>query len=261
MNRAINRNRGAHIACFQRPFPPGSSDRAHLLSAMNELKAQLPITVPCVVDGLKLHTNIVRDQRMPHDHNTVLAKYHVGDVKTVEAAIRGALHARKSWQNVPFSDRATIFLKAADLIREKYRYKLMAATMLGQGKSIWQAEIDAVTELPDFFRFNVKFAEELYSQQPPKNSDGIWNRIEWRPLEGFVAAVSPFNFTAIGGNLPGAPALMGSLMWTQISRERSLTRASRYLKETSASGNPRTPLSSPTTSSCSSSKKLVCRKV
>ncbi|KAI9016723.1 delta-1-pyrroline-5-carboxylate dehydrogenase [Hyaloraphidium curvatum] len=195
-----------------RPFPPGSSDRANLRAAIAELKSQLPVTVPCVVDGLKLHTNIVQHQRMPHDRGTVLAEYHAGDARTVQAAIRGAVHARKWWGSVPFADRAAIFLKAADLIREKYRWKLMAATMLGQGKNVWQAEIDAASELPDFFRFNVRFAEELYAQQPPKNADGTWNRMEWRPLEGFVAAVSPFNFTAIGGNLPGAPALMGNVV-------------------------------------------------
>lgn len=116
----------------QRPFPPGSADRASLQKAIDELKSQLPVTVPCVVDGLKLHTNLVQKQVMPHDHGTVLANYHAGDEKTVEAAIRGAVHARKWWSQVSFADRASIFLKAADLIRDKYRWKLLAATMLGQ---------------------------------------------------------------------------------------------------------------------------------
>jgi 1-pyrroline-5-carboxylate dehydrogenase len=110
---------------------------------------------------------------------------------------------------MPFNDRVAIFLKAADLLSTKYRYQVMAATMLGQGKNIWQAEIDAAAELCDFWRFNCKYAEELYQQQPPMNASTTWNRTEYRPLEGFVYAVSPFNFTAIGGNLVSAPALMG----------------------------------------------------
>lgn len=113
---------------------------------------------------------------------------------------------------MPFADRAAVFLKAADLISSKYRYDLMAATMLGQGKNAWQAEIDAAAELCDFLRFNVQYAEELYAQQPVHNSPGVWNRVEYRPLEGFVYAVSPFNFTAIAGNLPGVPALMGNVV-------------------------------------------------
>lgn len=119
---------------------------------------------------------------------------------------------KPAWESLPFADRAAVFLKAADLISTKYRYDVMAATILGQGKNAWQAEIDAAAELCDFFRFNVKFAEELYHQQPPLNSSGVWNRLEYRPLEGFVFAISPFNFTAIGGNLPGAPALMGNVV-------------------------------------------------
>jgi 1-pyrroline-5-carboxylate dehydrogenase len=127
---------------------------------------------------------------------------------------------------LPFADRAAVFLKAADLISTKYRYEIMAATMLGQGKNAWQAEIDAAAELCDFFRFNVKFAEELYNQQPPLNSSAVWNRLEYRPLEGFVYAVSPFNFTAIGGNLPGAPALMGNVV---IWKPSPSAVASNYL--------------------------------
>lgn len=119
---------------------------------------------------------------------------------------------------MPFADRAAIFLKAADLLATKYRFKLMAATMLGQGKNIWQAEIDAAAELIDFWRFNAKYAEEIYAEQPPMNSPTVWNRSEYRPLEGFVLAVSPFNFTAIGGNLCCAPALMGTFWHASILR-------------------------------------------
>jgi len=122
------------------------------------------------------------------------------------------LSAKPAWESLPFSDRAAIFLKAADLVAGKYRYDIMAATMLGQGKNAWQAEIDSAAELVDFLRFNVQYAEELYSQQPVHNSPGVWNRVEYRSLEGFVYAVTPFNFTAIAGNLPGAPALMGNVV-------------------------------------------------
>lgn len=130
----------------------------------------------------------------------------------MKKAIEAALDAKAEWESLPFADRAAVFLKAADLISTKYRYDLMAATMLGQGKNAWQAEIDAAAELCDFLRFNVQYAEELYAQQPAHNSTGVWNRAEYRPLDGFVYAVSPFNFTAIAGNLPGAPALLGNVV-------------------------------------------------
>ncbi|KAI7046239.1 Delta-1-pyrroline-5-carboxylate dehydrogenase, partial [Hortaea werneckii] len=122
------------------------------------------------------------------------------------------LKAKASWESLPFADRAAVFLKAADLVSGKYRYDIMAATMLGQGKNAWQAEIDSAAELCDFFRFNVKYAQELYGHQPVHNSPGVWNRVEYRPLEGFVYAITPFNFTAIAGNLPAAPALMGNVV-------------------------------------------------
>ena len=130
----------------------------------------------------------------------------------MKKAIDAALAAKPEWESLTFADRAAIFLKAADLISTKYRYDLMAATMLGQGKNAWQAEIDAAAELCDFLRFNVQYAEELYAQQPAHNSTGVWNRIEYRPLEGFVYAITPFNFTAIAGNLPGVPALLGNVV-------------------------------------------------
>ena len=141
-------------------------------------------------------------------------------------SIDSALAAQQEWASLPFADRAAVFLKAAELVSTKYRYELMAATMLGQGKNAWQAEIDAAAELADFLRFNVKYAEELYAQQPPKNATGVWNRVELRPLEGFVYAVSPFNFTAIGGNLPAAPALMGNVV---VWKPSAGALASNYL--------------------------------
>jgi 1-pyrroline-5-carboxylate dehydrogenase len=171
-------------------------------------------------------TSSVLTQSNPSSHSTPVAKYSNASPSEVQQAIDSALAAKPTWESLPFADRAAVFLKAADLISTKYRYELMAATMLGQGKNAWQAEIDAAAELVDFLRFNVKYAEELYSQQPPFNSAGVWNRLEYRALEGFVYAVSPFNFTAIGGNLPGAPALMGNVV---IWKPSPSAVASNYL--------------------------------
>lgn len=142
------------------------------------------------------------------------------------AAIESALAAKPAWEALPFADRAAIFLKAADLLSGPYRYQVMAATMLGQGKNAWQAEIDAAAELVDFLRFNVKYAQELYAQQPVHNSPNVWNRVEYRALEGFVYAISPFNFTAIGGNLVAAPALLGNVV---IWKPSPAAVASNYL--------------------------------
>jgi 1-pyrroline-5-carboxylate dehydrogenase len=142
----------------------------------------------------------------------VVANYHSATPEITEKAITSALKAKEQWESMPWNDRAAIFLKAADLLSGKWRYKVMAATILGQGKNAWQAEIDAAAELIDFLRFNVKYANDLYSQQPPMNAKGVWNRTEYRPLEGFVFAITPFNFTAIGGNLSAAPALMGNVV-------------------------------------------------
>lgn len=151
-------------------------------------------------------------QANPASHKDDVAHYSNASTKDVSQAIEAALAAKPSWEAMAFHDRASIFLKAADLIAGKYRYGIMAATMLGQGKNAWQAEIDAAAELCDFLRFNVQYAQDLYAQQPVHNAAGVWNRLEYRPLEGFVYAISPFNFTAIGGNLPCAPALMGNVV-------------------------------------------------
>ncbi|KAF9193128.1 1-pyrroline-5-carboxylate dehydrogenase [Haplosporangium sp. Z 767] len=195
-------------------YGPGSAERADLQAALKHLRSQVPLDIPCIVNGEEIRTGIMEKQAMPHEHKTVLCNYHNADEALVAKAIDGALAAKHDWENTPFSDRAAIFLKAADLTATKYRYKIMAAAMLGQGKNAWQAEIDAAAELIDFWRFGVKFAEELYAIQPPQNAVGTWNRTEYRPLEGFVFAVSPFNFTAIGGNLAGAPVLMGNVcLW------------------------------------------------
>ena len=149
---------------------------------------------------------------MPSEHGTVFAQYADASGRDVSDAIESALNAKSDWHDMPFTDRAAIFLRAAELVSSKYRYELMAATMLGQGKNAWQAEIDAAAELADFFRFNVGFAQEIYDKQPTINSPGHHGRTDWRPLEGFVYAISPFNFTAIGGNLISAPALMGNVV-------------------------------------------------
>lgn len=153
-----------------------------------------------------------------------LCEFHTADTQLVRDAIRGALVAKQSWEKRPLHVRAAIFLKAADLLTTSaYRYRVMAATMLGQGKNIWQAEIDAVAELADFWRFNCRFAADIYAQQPTEHAPGVWNQVEYRALEGFVAAVSPFNFTAIGGNLVSAPALMGNVVLWKPSHSAVLS--------------------------------------
>ncbi|KAL1964772.1 hypothetical protein VTN77DRAFT_6639 [Rasamsonia byssochlamydoides] len=192
-------------------YPPGSPDRKGLQDALAKVKQAAPLNIPLVIRGKEIKSSSVQTQPNPSTRSP-LATYYNATKEDVEAAIDAALTARKSWAATPFADRASIFLKAADLISTKYRYDIMALTMAGQGKNAWQAEIDAAAELCDFFRFGVKYAEELYSQQPVHHSPGVWNRLEYRPLEGFVYAISPFNFTAIGGNLAGAPALMGNVV-------------------------------------------------
>lgn len=149
---------------------------------------------------------------MPAEHAAPFQQYASASEQDVQNAIENALKAKKEWQSMPFTDRAAIFLRAAELVSSKYRFKLLAATMLGQGKNAWQAEIDAAAELADFFRYNVSFAQEIYDKQPTVNAENHHGRTDWRPLEGFVYAVSPFNFTAIGGNLVSAPALLGNVV-------------------------------------------------
>ncbi|WWD16734.1 1-pyrroline-5-carboxylate dehydrogenase [Kwoniella shandongensis] len=193
-------------------YGPGSAERAGLQAAVDKMIKSAPFEIPCIVNGKEVKTGDIQAQYMPHDHASKLCTYHNASPEVVASAIDGALAARQEWEELPWADKAAIFLKTADLIAGKYRYELMAATMLGQGKNAWQAEIDAAAELCDFLRFSVKYVEELYTQQPPRNSTGVWNRTEFRPLEGFVLAVTPFNFTAIGGNLVGAPALVGNVV-------------------------------------------------
>jgi 1-pyrroline-5-carboxylate dehydrogenase len=179
---------------------------------VQRLRQQAPLQVPIVVGGEQIQTPAVSSQPIPSSHQQKIAEWSGASESHIQDAIEKALAAKASWEHMPFADRAAIFLKAADLVGVKYRYDIMATTMLGQGKNAWQAEIDAAAELCDFLRFNVQYAQELYAQQPVHNSPGVWNRVEYRPLEGFVYAVTPFNFTAIAGNLPGAPALMGNVV-------------------------------------------------
>ncbi|KAL6717981.1 1-pyrroline-5-carboxylate dehydrogenase [Lecanora helva] len=192
-------------------YAKGSPDRKALEAALREA-GQKTLEVPTTVDGKELQETPPLTQPNPSNHAHTVAKYTNATPSTVSHAITSALAAKPSWESLPFTDRASIFLKAADLISGKYRYEIMAATMLGQGKTAWQAEIDAAAELCDFLRFNVQYAQDLYAQQPVHNAPGVWNRVEYRPLEGVVYAISPFNFTAIGGNLPCAPALMGNVV-------------------------------------------------
>ncbi|KGQ08942.1 Delta-1-pyrroline-5-carboxylate dehydrogenase [Beauveria bassiana D1-5] len=219
--RAVQARSVASMASFKSPavynepnhhYAKGSAQRAGLTAALEKMQKSLPLDVPVVVNGKEVRSSSPSTQNNPAEHASVVANYHTATNADVNKAIEAALAAKPAWENLPFADRAAIFLKAADLIANKYRYDIMAATMLGQGKNAWQAEIDAAAELADFFRFAVHYANELYNEQPVHNSNGVWNRLEYRPLEGFVYAVSPFNFTAISGNLVGTPALMGNVV-------------------------------------------------
>ena len=191
-------------------YAPGSKERKLLKSALAEARAQEQ-DIPMYIGGKKVYTDKKGTLSPPHDHKHVLGTYSIGDKTHINKAIEAALGAKTEWENLSWEHRASIFLKAADLIAGKYRYKLNAATMLGQSKNAYQAEIDAACELIDFFRFNVAFMQELYGQQPI-SSPGMWNRLEHRPLEGFVFALTPFNFTSIAGNLPTSAALMGNVV-------------------------------------------------
>ncbi|KAE9571219.1 Delta-1-pyrroline-5-carboxylate dehydrogenase [Colletotrichum fructicola] len=191
-------------------YSKGSVERQKLQDAITRLKSELPIKVPSQVSQLKDAT--IAKQHIPSDHSTVLAEYPQTTPEQVQEAITRALEAKNAWENTSFTNRAAIFLRAAELIAGQYRESIMAATMLGQGKNIWQAEIDSAAESVDFLRFNVHYAAELYKQQNILNDAGVWNRTEYRPLEGFVYAISPFNFTAIGANLTVAPAIMGNVV-------------------------------------------------
>ncbi len=207
-------------AIFKIPFPqndpvksyaPGSPEKAALKSKLDEMQKQV-IDIPIIIGGKEIRTGDTENCIMPHNHKHILAKYHKAGTKEVNMAIESAMGAHKTWSRMNWHDRAAIFLKAADLLGlTEWRYTLNAATMLGQSKNPFQAEIDSAAELTDFFRFNAYYAMKIYEEQPLHSPFGMWNRIEYRALEGFIFAVAPFNFTSITGNLPTSPALMGNV--------------------------------------------------
>lgn len=192
-------------------YAPGSKERALLQAALKEGRSQV-IDIPMYIGSEKVFTESKGKITPPHDHQHLLATFSKGTKAHVQQAIDAALAAKADWENLAWEQRAAIFLKAADLIAGPYRYKINAATMLGQSKNAFQAEIDSACELVDFLRFNVSYMTEIYAQQPPVSPTGTWNRVEQRPLEGFVFALTPFNFTAIAGNLPSSAAMMGNVV-------------------------------------------------
>ncbi len=193
-------------------YAPGTPERAELKRTLKELSAR-QVEIPLIIGGKEVRTGKTVDAVMPHCHRHVLAQVHRAGLAEVEAAIAAARAAWREWSAWSFERRAAVFLKAADLLAGRYRPIVNAATMLGQSKTAHQAEIDAACELIDFFRFNVHFAERVYAEQPLSTS-GVWNYMDYRPLEGFVYAITPFNFTSIGGNLPTSPAIMGNtVVW------------------------------------------------
>jgi len=194
-----------------RSYAPGTPERERLKAAIAEARSQ-EADVPMYIGSEEVRTGERAKLSPPHDHQHVLGYYHRGTKSHVTDAINAALAAKPDWENLPWEHRSAIFLKAAELASGKYRYKLNAATMLGQSKNAYQAEIDAACEFTDFLRFNVAYMSDIYAQQPPENAKGQWNRVEQRPLEGFVFALTPFNFTAIAGNLPSCVALMGNVV-------------------------------------------------
>ena len=197
-------------------YIPGSPERKELKVKLDEFLSE-KVEIPLIIGGEDVRTGDIGQCVLPHDHSHALATYHKGNAKTVDQAISAAAEARPEWSSMPWEARASIFLRAADLLAGKYRQVLNAATMLDQSKTCMQAEIDAACELIDFFRFNVSYMPKIFEQQP-QSSPGLWNYVEYRPLEGFIFAVTPFNFTSIAGNLPTSPALMGNtVVWKPAS--------------------------------------------
>jgi len=195
-----------------RAYAPGSPEKRSLKARLASMATDCP-EIPVVVGGQRIHTGDLGESVMPCDHRHVIARYHKARPEDVHAAIAAAAAAQRDWANWRWEDRAAVFLRAAELLTTTRRDTLNAATMLGQAKTVFQSEIDAACELIDFWRFNAQFAQELYAEQPISDHS-MWNQLDYRPLEGYVYAVTPFNFTAIGGNLCSAPALMGNvILW------------------------------------------------
>jgi 1-pyrroline-5-carboxylate dehydrogenase len=197
-------------------YAPDSLERKLIKEAINEI-ISTKLDIPLIIGGQRIYTNDTEELKSPSDHSKSFGVYHKVNEENITRAIEAAEKAKIEWSKLTWNDRAGIFLKAANLLAGKWRYKINAATMLGQGKTVYQAEIDSACELIDFLTFNVHFMHQIYNEQP-NSSNGMWNRLEYMPLEGFVLAITPFNFTAIGGNLPTAPAMMGNtVLWKPAS--------------------------------------------
>ena len=197
-------------------YLPGTPARAALKAELAR-QASTQVEIPLVIGGKEIFTGTTGKSVMPHDHQHVLATFHMAGEKELKEAVEASMRAKAEWEAMPWEHRAAVFLKAADLLAGPWRDRVNAATMLGQSKTAFQAEIDSACELADFLRFNVYFTQQIYAEQP-NNTPGVWNRTEYRPLDGFVAAISPFNFTSIGGNLCTAPAIAGNtVVWKPAS--------------------------------------------
>ncbi len=193
-------------------YAPGTPERTEVLEQYKKYY-ETTIDIPMYIGNKEVRTKKTKNITPPHDHQHIVGTYHVGDAVHAKEAVKTALEARKTWSQISWEQRAAIFLKAAELVAGPYRYKINAATMIAQSKTIHQAEIDAACELADFLRFNAQYMQEIYAEQP-YSGDGIWNRLEYRPLEGFIYAITPFNFTAIAANLPASAAMMGNtVVW------------------------------------------------
>ncbi|NGF75026.1 L-glutamate gamma-semialdehyde dehydrogenase [Fluviicola sp. SGL-29] len=194
-----------------RAYAPGTAEHKNLIDKYKELYNQPQIDIPMYIGGKEVRTEKKRPMAPPHDHQKLLGHYNQGSAVHVEQAIEAAMNAREAWANTPWEQRAAVFLRAAELLAGPFRDKMNAATMLAQSKNVFQAEIDAACEMIDFFRFNVQYLTTIYKDQPI-SSPGVWNRVEYRPLEGFIYAITPFNFTSICANLCASPALMGNVV-------------------------------------------------
>ena len=198
-------------------FAPGTKERASLQKTLVQMSSET-VDIPIIIGGEEIRTGNTANCVMPHNHKHILGSYHKAGQKEVQMAIDSSLNARKVWSEMPWEARVAVFKKMAALLQGPYRDVINAATMLGQSKNAFQAEIDAACELIDFFNFNCEYVQQIYTEQPPHSPDGMWNQVEYRGLEGFVFAVTPFNFTSIAANLPTAPALMGnSVVWKPAS--------------------------------------------
>ncbi|MCA9490865.1 MAG: aldehyde dehydrogenase family protein, partial [Myxococcales bacterium] len=196
-----------------RAYAPGSAERASLQKALDVAASEV-VEIPCVIDGEHVFTGRTTQVTMPCDHGHVLANVHMAGPDEVARAVASAEKARAGWSAMPWEERVAVFLRAAALLTGPWRDRVNAATMLGQGKTCHQAEIDSACELIDFWRFNAHYAQQILAEQPPVSPTGTWNRLDHRPLDGFVLAITPFNFTSIGLNLPTAPAFMGNtVVW------------------------------------------------